>query len=75
MELGDLGWGTLSPPPPPMGVLGGRAPYEKIFRLQRPLDSFKINSNFNNCGNEVRQKSQEFYGIKEQNNREKELVN
>ena len=38
-------------------VLGGRAPYQKLFGLQRPLDSLKINSNFINCGYEARQKS------------------
>ena len=47
----------------PEGVLGGGAPYEKLFGLQRPLDSLKINSNFINCGYEARQKSLELYGI------------
>ena len=41
----------------PAGVLGGRAPYKIFFRLQRPLYSLKINSNFINCGSEARQKS------------------
>ena len=67
-ELGGL-W-----VPPPVGVLGGGAPYKNFCGLQRPLDSLKINSSFINCGYEARQKSEEFYGIKEQNNHEKELV-
>ena len=61
--------------PPPARVLGGIAPYGTFFGLLRPLDPLKINSNFINCGYEARQKSYEFYGIKEQNKREKELVN
>ena len=74
-DLGGLGWGvggTLSPPS--SGHLRGWSPLQKFFGLQRPLDSLKINSSFNNCGYEARQKSEEFYGIKEQNNHEKELV-
>ena len=74
-DLGGLGWGVGGLwVPPPVGILGGGAHYKKFFGLQRPLDSLKINSSFINCGYEARQKSEEFYGIKEQNNHEKELV-
>ena len=51
------GSGGCSEPPPPVGVLGGKAPYKKLSGLQRPLDSLKINLNFINCGYGARQKS------------------
>ena len=33
---------------PPAGLLGGRAPYEKIFGIQRLLEWLKIDSNLMN---------------------------
>ena len=50
-------WGGGSSGGPPAGVLGGRAPYEIFFGLQRPQDSLRINSIFINYGYEARQKS------------------